>query len=72
MLRDWLIGLEVAEAIVIGLGIEVQVGLFGLAGRLGHGQLGRRRRCCVRGMPGHSPGRSLRVAGRPAELPAET
>src|SRR5271157_1579215 len=59
LLRGRLIGLEVAEAIVVGLGIDVQVGLLGLPGGFGSGELGNGCRGRVGGMPGHAPGRTL-------------
>src|SRR5208337_4283267 len=59
LLRGRLIGLEVAEAIVVGLGIDVQVGLLGLPGGVGSGELGNGCRGRVGGMPGHAPGRTL-------------
>src|SRR5271165_173519 len=66
LFRGRLIGLEVAEAIVVGLGIDVQVGLLGLPGGFGSGQLGNGCRARVGGMPGHAPGRTLASTGGPS------
>src|SRR5271165_5224970 len=63
LVRGRLVGLEVAEAIVVGLGIDVQVGLLGLPRGFGRGQLGNGCRGRVGGMPGHAPGRTLASTG---------